>query len=459
MSFASLLPRSLKARLFWASVVLLPVVTLFAGAALQRAFHNSLKAAEASQARLHVYLLLGEAELRNGQLRLPDTVQEPRFSQLQSGLYASVHSHEGELLWRSPSSQLLPESLLAQLATTNLEPGQTLFRHHATEGLFVFQYPVVWEDEGSERRFLVSVLHADESVNREMQAFAAQLWGWLGGVYLLALLVQYLIMRWGLKPLDHLAEDLGAIERAEADSLQGQYPLEVQAVTDNLNRLIDSERRQRERYRNTLADLAHSLKTPLAVIRGAADEGLDSDGYRRLVNEQTTRMTQIVQYQLSRAVKSPGTPLAQSVAVEPRVRRILTALAKVYAAKALQVRIELAPALSFAGDEHDLMELLGNLLENACKYSAQRVWVRGWRDQGMLCLEVADDGPGISPERRQTILKRGARLDSSTPGQGIGLAVAVDILSSYDGALEIRDSAELGGAAFRIQLPMPRGAG
>jgi two-component system sensor histidine kinase PhoQ len=453
MTFAALLPRSLKARLFWASVVLLPVVTLFAGAALQRAFHNSLKASEASQARLHVYLLLGEAELRNGRLWLPDTVQEPRFSQLQSGLYATVHRHGGELLWRSPSAQLLSEPLLARLAATNLEPGQTLFQHLPAEGVFLFQYPVVWEGESGERRFLVSVLHSDESVDREMQAFATQLWGWLGGVYLLALLMQYLIMRWGLKPLDRLAEDLGAIERGETDKLQGQYPLEVQAVTDNLNRLIESERRQRERYRNTLADLAHSLKTPLAVMQGAAGEGLDSARYRQLVTEQTARMTQIVQYQLSRAVKSPGTPLALPVAVEPLVRRILSALSKVYAAKAITVDCELEPQLNFAGDEHDLMELLGNLLENAFKYGERRVRVRGWRDEGMLWLEVADDGPGVSPERRQTILKRGERLDSSAPGQGIGLAVAVDILSSYDGALEVRDSRALGGAAFRIQLP------
>jgi len=453
MRLSALLPRSLKARLFWASVVMLPVVTLFAGAALQRAFHNSLKAAEASQARLHVYLLLGEAELRNGRLWLPDAVQEPRFSQLQSGLYASVHSRAGELLWRSPSAQLLPEALLAQLAATNLEPGQTLFRHRPEEGLFVFQYPVVWEDEGSERRFLVSVLHADESVKREMQAFAAQLWGWLGGVYLLALLMQYLIMRWGLKPLDHLAQDLGAIERGTANQLQGQYPLEVQAVTDNLNRLIESERRQRERYRNTLADLAHSLKTPLAVMQGAADEGLGSDAYRQLVRDQTRRMTQIVQYQLSRAVKSPGRSLAQPVSLAPRIRRILAALDKVYAAKAMQIRTELEPGLEFAGDEHDLMELLGNLLENAFKYGEREVRVRAGRGHDMLWIEVADDGPGITPERRQTILQRGARLDSSTPGQGIGLAVAVDILSSYGGALEVQDSPELGGAAFRVQLP------
>ncbi|WP_051298721.1 ATP-binding protein [Marinobacterium litorale] len=453
MTFSSLIPRSLKARLFWASVVLLPVVTLFAGAALQRAFHNSLKASEASQARLHVYLLLGEAELRDGQLWLPNSVQEPRFSQVQSGLYASVHARGGELLWRSPSAELLSEELLGRLAVSNLEPGQTLFTHLAGTGLFVFQYPVVWEVEGGERHFLVSVLHTDASVEREMQAFATQLWGWLGGVYLLALVVQYLIMRWGLKPLDRLAEDLESIEQGQSEKLKGAYPLEVQAVTDNLNRLIESERRQRERYRNTLGDLAHSLKTPLAVIRGAADEAIDSDRYRQLVSEQTARMTQIVQYQLSRAVKSPGGALAAPVPVGPVVSRILSALSKVYAEKSVAVQCELGEELNFAGDEHDLMELLGNILENAFKYGRHQIAIRGWIADGVLWLEVADDGPGVSPDRRQTILERGARLDSSAPGQGIGLSVAVDILSSYDGALEIRDSDSLPGAAFLIQLP------
>jgi len=453
MTFGSLIPRSLKARLFWASVVLLPVVIVFAAAALQRAFHNSLRASEESQARLHVYLLLGEAELRNGRIWLPDSVQEPRFGQVQSGLYATVHSRGGELLWRSPSAELLPEELMAELPGNHLEPGQTLFRHLAGDRLFLFQYPVAWERAGGEQRFLVSVLHTDDSVKREMQAFTAQLWGWLGGVYLLALLMQFLIMRWGLKPLDRLAEDLSRIEQGRSDKLGGVYPLEVQAVTDNLNRLIESERRQRERYRNTLGDLAHSLKTPLAVMQGAADESIDGERYRRLVNEQTARMTQIVQYQLSRAVKSPGAPLAQPVAVEPVVTRILSALAKVYADKRMAVRTELEPGIAFAGDEHDLMELLGNILENAFKYGDGRVLVRGRQTDGMLLLEVADDGPGVSVHRRQTILERGARLDSSAPGQGIGLSVAVDILSSYDGALEIRDSADLQGAAFLIHLP------
>lgn len=454
MTLSSLLPRSLKARLFWASVVLLPVVTVFAGAALQRAFHNSLKASEASQARLHVYLLLGEAQLRDGRLWLPNSVQEPRFSQVQSGLYATVHSRGGELLWRSPSAELLPEDLMNRLPNTNLEPGQTLFQHLPAEGLFLFQYPVVWEGEGGERHFLMSVLHTDDSVDREIQAFATQLWGWLGGVYILALLMQYMIMRWGLKPLDSLAEDLSSIEQGQADKLKGTYPLEVQAVTDNLNRLIESERRQRERYRNTLGDLAHSLKTPLAVMQGAASEQMSAERYRQLVSEQTARMNQIVQYQLSRAVKSPGAPLAAPVAVEPVVRRILLALGKVYADKAVEVHTELDPDLSFAGDEHDLIELLGNVLENAFKYGRRQVRVKGWAENAMLWIEVADDGPGVNREMRQVILERGARLDSSAPGQGIGLSVAVDILSSYSGALEIRDSADLPGAAFLLQLPM-----
>lgn len=452
MKLTALLPRSLKARLFWASVVMLPLVTLFGGAALQRAFHNSLLASEEAQARLHVYLLLGEAELRNGHFWLPANVQEPRFSQVQSGLYAAVHNGKGQLQWRSPSSELLPESLIAALPDPGLTPGHSLFQHLPEAGLFLFRYPVVWEDGGGERHFQLSVLHSDANVNEEMAAFRTQLWGWLGGVYLLALLIQYLIMRWGLKPLDQLAEDLGRIEHGSADKLSGAYPLEVQAVTDNLNRLIESERRQRERYRNTLGDLAHSLKTPLAVIQGAASEGLELGEYRRVVAEQISRMNQIVQYQLTRAVKSPGVPLALPVNVAAVVNRITAALGKVYAERKIRVDVDLESALAFFGDERDLMELLGNILENAFKYGRSRVRVRGWREADLIWLEIADDGPGISLQGRQTILQRGSRLDSSAPGQGLGLSVAVDILSSYDGALEIHD-ADLGGAAFLIQLP------
>lgn len=452
MSLRSLIPRSLKARLLWAAVVTMPLIIIFAGVALQRAFYNSLLVSEQTQAQLHIYLLLGDAEMRDGQLWMPASLLDPRFGQVRSGLYGVVHNESGELLWRSPSAQLLPEDLLGSLSQVNLQPGQIRFRHLEDVGMFLFQYPLVWDYRNKELHFLVSILHDDSGVQKQLNAFARQLWGWLSGVLVLVVLLQFVILRWGLRPLDRLARDLRRIEKGKEERLRGEYPQEVQAVTDNLNRLIQSERQQRERYRNTLGDLAHSLKTPLAVIHGAGSEQQTLDNYRQLVDEQTQRMGQIVQYQLARAVRAQGKVLSKPVEIEPIISRIARALEKVYARKEMAVTLEIKPELRFGGDERDLMEVLGNLMENAFKYGLSEVQVTACQEGEWVVVDVADDGPSVSPERRHAILERGARLDSSTPGQGLGLSVAMDIVSSYDGALEVSDS-ELGGANFRVQLP------
>lgn len=452
MSAETAVPLSLRARLLRASAVILPLVIIAAGMALLKAFHGSLENAEASQARLQVYLLLGAVDVEGDRLKLPSSLLEPGFSRDGSGVYGFIHAADGELLWRSRSSQSMSSDIVQRLPSSLLQPGQALFSHLPQQGLYLFQYPVIWEAEGTDIRFLVSVLRSDSHVVSEMKAFSLKLLGWLSGVGLVALLAQYFIMRWGLRPLDLLATDLQRIESGKSRYLDGRYPEEVQGVTQSLNRLIESERRQRERYRNTLADLAHSLKTPLAVIRGAANDCEDLHSYRTLVEEQAQRMQQIVQYQLARAVKSEGRVLAQVVAVAPLVERLVRVMKKVYGAHPVEVSLSLQSDAGFAGDERDLMELLGNLLDNAFKYGNGRVAVDARLHADQLVIDVSDNGEGVAPEQRQVILQRGARLDSQTPGQGIGLAVALDIVSSYNGALEVRGSA-LGGACFRVELP------
>ncbi|PSL13905.1 two-component system sensor histidine kinase PhoQ [Marinobacterium halophilum] len=448
----SRVPLSLRGRLLRASAVILPLVIVLAGLALLKAFHSSLESAEASQARLQVYLLLGALEVEDGRLTLPSTVLEPGFNRPNSGVYGFIHGEDRRLFWRSGSSLALPDTLVQRLPSSLLKPGQSLLSHLPEQQLYLFQYPVIWESAAGEMRLLISVLRSDESVRSAMKAFSLQLLGWLSGICLVALLAQYFIMRWGLRPLDLLTRDLKRIEDGESDQLEHQYPVEVQGVTDSLNRLIESERKQRERYRNTLGDLAHSLKTPLAVIHGAGDEGLDFDSYRQQVEEQAQRMQQIVQYQLARAVKTEGRTLAQTLPVAPVVDRLLRVMEKVYARQPKDIEAVLDPEAGFAGDERDLMELLGNLIDNAFKYGDGRVRVVVELAGPLVQIEVSDDGRGVAPRQRQVILQRGARLDTQAPGQGIGLAVALDIVSSYDGALEVSES-DLGGACFRVSLP------
>ncbi|KGK42395.1 hypothetical protein LH51_07715 [Nitrincola sp. A-D6] len=450
-----LLPRSLKSRLFLASLVVLPLIIVAAVMILQRAHYDSLVASERSQAQLQVYLLLGLAELDGGELKLPELLPEPGFSQTGSGVYAFISNDREQLLWQSDSSTLLPAAQVTEVLGSIPSPGQVPFRYLADSNLYLLQYPIIWEGPGEERFFMISVLRSDERLREQMRAFSARLWGSLMGVLVLALSMQYLILRWGLRPLGRLAADLRHIEKGESDSLSGSYPREVQPVTENLNQLILTERQQRERYRNTLADLAHSLKTPLAVITGASSENLSPEAYRKLVEEQSQRMDQIVQYQLSRAVKSKGGLAAKPVLVRALVQRVADVLIKVYTEKSIQIDNRVEDNAQFYGDERDLMELLGNLMENACKYGLARVQVTSSSVRSGLLLLVEDDGPGVLPTQSKVILERGQRIDRSISGQGIGLAVVVDILSSYDGALEVDSSPELKGARFRMLLPIP----
>lgn len=445
--------RSLQGRLLIASVFVLPVVLLIAGLALSNAYHYSLENSVKDRLQLQVYLLLGAVELKEDHIRFPESLHEPRYEQIGSGLYASIHDQKGNLLWRSLSSVLLDDPQLSEaINLSGLTTGEPLFEHMSEANLYRFQLRIIWESGGQEKSFLFTVMESDDLVVRDIKAYNQQITLWLSIIFLVALLAQSIILSWGLTPLRRLARDLKQIESGHSEQLAGSYPEEVEPVTANLNGLIESERKQRERYRNTLGDLAHSLKTPLAVMRGAEHEPHELPEYQALVTEQVERMDQIVQYQLARAVKSQTKPLGKAVAVVPIIERMLGALGKVYRNKQMQVETQLADSLTFYGDERDLMEVLGNILENAFKYGHSSVSINGTYQHSELKLSICDDGPGVSPEMRQMILQRGARLDTSIQGQGIGLSVATDIISSYQGQLEVKDS-PLGGTCFIIHFP------
>jgi two-component system sensor histidine kinase PhoQ len=263
------------------------------------------------------------------------------------------------------------------------------------------------------------------------------------------------ILHRGLMPLDRMVSDLDDIATGHAQELKDTYASEFLAIRDSLNNLLNSERTQRERYRNTLADLAHSLKTPLAVLQGAENERLDFKEYMSIARDQIRRMDQIIQYQLTRAVKSiDDGAKTNAVLVTPIIERILSALAKVYREKEVKVILNLERQTEIKADERDLMEMLGNMLENAFKYCRSEVAISLYNDDNNVHIVLEDDGEGVSEELRNTILERGERADtSSTPGQGIGLSVSVDILSSYNCRLEVQSSFSLGGAKFSIAFP------
>ncbi len=441
------LPRSLASRLMIAALILVPVTLGLAAAYLERAHRDALDAAIAERLQLQVITLLAQANVTDD-FDLPLMPLEPRLLQPASGLYAMVSSDQGETLWVSPSAAFLTDPLeRLSDGIPPLSPG-TRFDNE-TGGLFRHAYQVLWErDDGSEVPLRFVVAESSAPRDADVMEFRSKLILWLGAMLVIMLLLQLAIVRWGLTPLRRLAERIQQIEAGKAAELDGEWPREVEPLVDNLESLLSGEQQRRERMRNTLADLAHSLKTPLAVLRSA---DLQAPDYGSLQREQLDRMDEVMQWHLQRAVGA-NHRLLQRVEVLPVLERLRSTLLKVYAERDLELIVSAEGDARFRGDERDLMEILGNLLDNACKYARGRVRARalGNAEEG-LRLIIEDDGEGISPELRDTLLGRGARADSRQEGQGIGLAVVMDIVKAQQGELVLGDSA-LGGARVELIL-------
>ncbi|GLS26903.1 two-component sensor histidine kinase [Marinibactrum halimedae] len=452
------IPNSLNGRLLLASVCLLPVFVAVSGTALDRAFVESQESAAEERLRTHIYLLLGAAEVFGSDLWLPDELQEPRFNQPSSGLYAQISDRNHRVQWQSNSA--VSEELPAPL-DIRLVAGREIFTEVDVAGkpAHSLSFDVSWDSEtGEERTYRFQVINDQSALLAERKSYRGQLWRWLSTLTIILIVLQWLIQRWGLNPLGKLATDLKSMEQGKSLKLNDDYPDEIQPVTKNLNRVLEVERAQRDRYRNTLADLAHSLKTPLAVMRGnlesQQEHRIDSDNTDfQIMDDQLQRMDEIIRHQLQRAVAqhAGGLP-GKGIPLLKVTERIANALTKVYQHKSVAIHLNIDDTLEFNGDEGDLMELLGNIMENACKYGDGKVNVSASRDE-LLTILVEDNGPGVPLDRRKTVLTRGARADTATTGQGIGLAVAVDILSSYNGGLTINKSEHLGGAEFKIEVP------
>lgn len=438
--------RSITHRLLISNLLILVAFLGLAGAALDRAFRNSAETAVREQLQAHVYTLLTAAqEDERGHMRLPSSLAAPGFNQPDSGLYAEIRGDSGTYHWRSGSMLGRPAPLVE-----DARPGETRF--HITAELAIFTQGVAWEDNRGEAiDYALSVAITRGALDAELASFRGTLWRWLGGVALLLLVAQVLAARWGLAPLHDMSAAVQRIEAGEATMVEGPVARELDGLSNNLNSLIEQNRRRQERVRNSLADLAHSMKTPLAVLRGTAEQNTDP-ALCSLISEQTTRIDEIVSYQRQRAAVAGASSVTRPILLAPILRRLCASLDKVHRDRAVQCSLRVPPDLQIRADEGDLFELLGNLLENAYKHCHTRVSVSATLADDRLHLDVEDDGEGFRNSDISRLLQRGERADQRHPGEGIGLAVVSEIVRQYRGELQIL-SADPGGARVRITLP------
>jgi two-component system sensor histidine kinase PhoQ len=281
----------------------------------------------------------------------------------------------------------------------------------------------------------------------EQATFRTTLWSWLGGAAVLLLVFQLALVRWGLRPLHRIAANVREIEEGRRQQVGGPVPRELYPLTDNLNSLIRQGQARQERLRHGLADLAHSLKTPLAVLRGAAHRP-ETDRVADLIDEQVERIDDIIRYHRQRAAVAGDNVLYPPLALGPVLQRIVDSLQKVHRERGIRCDVNIAADMRLRADQGDLFELFGNLLENAFKHAHTSIQVSGSRGT----VHVEDDGPGIAQEQVPRLLRRGERADQRHPGQGIGLALALEIVKQYGGTLDITSS-PLGGARVSVDLP------
>jgi two-component system sensor histidine kinase PhoQ len=460
---------SLHARQLLAASLGLIAFLGLTGVALDQAFRQTAISSLHDRLQNNAYAYLGDFEFtRDNELIEPQRTQAPdsRFLQPGSGLYAVARGRTFH--WNSPSvlGRSLPEPEL-------LKPGEQRFEEvplhfiddkGLSHQVYRFSYGLAWEQgetgkESTVTVFTIAIYEDAQQLERQVGVFRKALWGYLGLAAVLLLLVQMLVLRWSLQPLRLLERELARVRRGVSDRLSGRHPPELQQITDSINGLIESEYSHLDQSRNTLSDLAHSLKTPLAVLRTLLDSGAHEEELRKEVAAQVLRMNEMVSYQLSRAARSGHALFSAPILVEPRAEEIVASLEKVYASKGVFCEFEVDGGASFYGELGDLQELIGNLLENAFKWSKQRVLLTvkvepgsGNRREGVF-IAVDDDGPGVPLEHVERLLQRGVRGDERVHGHGIGLAIVQDIVRAYRGELKVERSIELGGARFTVHFP------
>ena len=440
---------SLNQRVLSSAVLVLLIFIVGMALTMDRAFYDSARLGVQDRLFAKLLMIMGDTEVEeSGVLDVSTNLLDAEFGHVNSDAYAFIMDHTNAIAWRSTSSlnELIPAiPLLAQ--------GEKQFSQILIDGNphFIYSYRIGWETESHEYPLTFSVIINTESFEAQMERYREDLWGWLATMVMLLLAMQMLAFRWGLQPLRKVSAELAAIQSGQQENLKATYPSELKLLTDSINSLINHEHKQQKRYRNGLADLAHSLKTPLAVLQGALNSDEDESSRRKTIREQIERMDNIVHYQLRRAATAGSSPGMGMLVLPPIVNRIIMTVKMAYRNKHPEISVDIANTIGMRIDEGDLMELLGNLIDNAFKWCRTRIQISAAYQGNWVEIQVKDDGPGIQSNEIERILERGVRADQSTPGHGIGLAIVRDIIQVYGGELAIQNC-DPTGACITLRL-------
>ncbi|MDN7140951.1 histidine kinase [Pseudomonas sp. JQ170] len=445
--------RSLRLRLMVAAALLAVLFMLGLLPALQKAFSLALQESIEKRLASDVTTLISAARIENHQLQMPELLPDEKFNLPDSRLLGYIYDREGRLVWRSRATANENINYIPRYDGR----GNEFARIRQADGEEFFVYDVeVKLLGGKSAAFSIVALQPVREYQQTLNGLRERLYLGFGAALLALLVLLWAGLTWGLRSLRQLSRELDEVEAGNRDELSAEHPRELLRLTGSLNRLLHSERDQRRRYRDSLGDLAHSLKTPLTVLQGVSEsmgERREDREQARILQSQIERMSQQIDYQLQRASLRKSGLVRHQVALRPLLESLCSTLAKVYRDKQVSISLDVPDQAQVPMEQGALLELLGNLLENAYRLCLGGVRISLHSGPSYVELCVEDDGPGVPADQRERILQRGERLDRQNPGQGIGLAVVKDIIESYDASLNLEDS-PLGGAAFRIRFPL-----
>lgn len=404
-------------------------------------------------ARLEVYLesLIAVSRTGNaGRLELARGLGEPRFTRPYSGWYWQISGAQGPVLRSRSLWDMTLDSMKGDAQPDKAGSAQP----YVSEGpdgrqLRIAERVVTLPSYPHRLDYMVAAEPSE--VMLEVRRFNVVLiWALasLGGGLVLAVLIQ---VHFGLIPLRRMRAALAAIRAGQNERLEGNFPAEVQPLAEEVNELLDHNAEIVERARTHVGNLAHALKTPLAVLGNEAVRG--SGPLAESVARQTAVMRRQVGHYLTRArTAATGRVLGVRTLVFPVLEDLKRTLERIHIERRIAISLGGDVEAAFRGERQDLEEMLGNLMDNGCKWARTRLAVAVARRGERLAIEIEDDGPGLSPEERQQLFQRGKRLDEAVPGSGLGLAIVRDIAELYGGSVEL-DKASLGGLRVALTLP------
>jgi signal transduction histidine kinase len=454
---------SLAFRLFATSVVWTLLVLPLAGIIIYRLYRDDVRANFDDRLEKLVNAIAVDSMGSSGPL--PETPQnrfEPLFEETHSGWYWQIKPLDDPTGARLVSASLATATLdspLEQKARPDVNGARWMnSKGPVGEAIRMVEVIDTMDHEAGRPRFSIIVAGPIDWYEGRVANFLTRLSIALTLTGLGLVAVTAFQVRFGLLPLRIIEKGLADVRSGKATKLEGEPPAEIEPLQVELNALILSNQDIIDRARTQVGNLAHALKTPLAVITNEAREDKSSLGAK--VAEQAELMRDQVQHYLDRArVAARVGVIGRSTIIAPVIEPVVRALERIHQDRGVAITVQCPSSIRFQGERQDLEEMLGNLLDNACKWARKKVLltVSAPHDPKQaggrrIIIVVEDDGPGLSPEERARIGKRGQRLDESKPGSGLGLSIVTDLVQSYRGTIELAESG-LGGLLVRLDLP------